>query len=447
MRYRLSFPARSIVFASAFAFALCLVALPARAVSLIRDADIEYSLMQLAAPILRAAGLGPNSVKILLIDDRSLNAFVIDRSAIYIHTGMLTRLKRAEALQSVIAHEAAHIANGHIARRQIGMGSVKTASGLGIALALASAASGVQGGASAALALGVASSARRNLLGHTRSEESSADQSAVRYMAAAGISTRGAIEVHDIFEGQDVLSDARQDPYARSHPFSRDRVRAMKAYVAAYGGDLPYSAQYAYWFERAKSKVWAFQQNPKSTERRAARAPSRDIALMMQAIAHHRRSQTAKAVQIMSALIALRPKDVFYQELLGQILLEGRQFSAAAGAYKRASQLAPRNALILGGYGRALLAAGQPKTALDVLNKARQRDTFDARILQDLGTAYAQTGQRAMASLMAAERQALNGRFKDAEHHAKRAAAGLPNGSGAWQRAQDVLIAAQRMNN
>jgi predicted Zn-dependent protease len=99
MRYRLSFPARSIVFASAFAFALCLVALPARAVSLIRDADIEYSLMQLAAPILRAAGLGPNSVKILLIDDRSLNAFVIDRSAIYIHTGMLTRLKRAEALQ------------------------------------------------------------------------------------------------------------------------------------------------------------------------------------------------------------------------------------------------------------------------------------------------------------------------------------------------------------
>ena len=168
-----------------FVVMFALLALPARAQSLIRDADIEHALAQLARPILQAAGLSPAQVKILLIDSRIPNAFVIDSRAIFIHTGMITRLKSAEALQSVIAHEAAHIANGHISRRMSQLGTRNNITGLGIALAAAVAASGAEG--SGAIALGVASSAQRNLLSHSRAEESSADQSAVRYLAASGI--------------------------------------------------------------------------------------------------------------------------------------------------------------------------------------------------------------------------------------------------------------------
>jgi predicted Zn-dependent protease len=422
---------------------LSFLALPLRAQNLIRDADIEHALAQLARPILQSAGLNPNQVKILLIDSRIPNAFVVNNRAIFIHTGMITKLKSAEALQSVIAHEAAHIANGHISRRMSQVGTRNSITGLGMALAAAAAASGVQGGV--LVAVGVASSAQRNFLRHSRAEESSADQSAVRYLAAAGISTRGAIEVHDIFKGQDVLSESRQDPYARSHPFTRDRVRAMEAYVTAYGGDTPYSAKSNYWFERAKGKLWAFQQAPKSTLRRAKNVPLGDVKLMMQAVAHHRRAQTAKAAGVLQGLLKSRPKDPYYHELLGQILLEGRQYSAAVNAYARAAKLAPSNSLILSGYGRALLAAGQPKSALKVLENARTRDFRDPSALRDLGSAYAQTGQPAMASLATAERYALNGRFKDAELHAKRAAVRLPTGSGPWQRAQDVLSAAQRL--
>lgn len=421
---------------------LTILALPARAQNLIRDADIEHALGQLARPILQAAGLSPAQVKILLIDSRVPNAFVIDSRAIFIHTGMITRLKSAEALQSVIAHEAAHIANGHISRRMSQLGTRNNVTGLGIALAAAVAASGAKG--SGALAIGVASAAQRNMLSHSRAEESSADQSAVRYLAASGISTRGAIEVHDIFKGQDVLSQARQDPYARSHPFTRDRVRAMEAYVSAYGGDIPYSAKSSYWFERAKGKIWGFQQAPKSTLRRADRMPTADIKLMMQAVAYHRRAQTAKAAGVMQNLLRSRPKDAYYQELMGQILLEGRQYKAAVNAYGRAAKLAPNNALILSEYGRALLAAGQPKSALRVLENSRARDFRDPIALRDLGSAYAQSGQPTMASLAVAERYALLGRFKDAELHAKRAAGRLSNGSGPWQRAQDVISAAQR---
>ncbi|MFC0161381.1 M48 family metalloprotease, partial [Mameliella alba] len=115
-----------------------MAAAPAQAATtLLRDADMEYALRQLAAPILTAAGLSPQQVKIIVIDDGSLNAFVTDTRHIFLHSGLIMRLDSAEALQAVIAHEAAHIANGHIARRLGNLRAARTAAGIGMALAAA----------------------------------------------------------------------------------------------------------------------------------------------------------------------------------------------------------------------------------------------------------------------------------------------------------------------
>ena len=128
---------------------------------------------------------------------------------------------------------------------------------------------------------------------------------------------------------------------------------------------------------------------------------------------------------------------------LGQILLESRKVNAALTAYKNAVALAPRDALILGSYGHALLISGNAKSALSVLEKSRSRDGRDARVLRDLAQAYAKLKNNGMASLVTSERYALQGRLKDAGIHAKRATGLLPRGSAGWQRAQDVLSAAE----
>src|SRR6056297_3065475 len=84
---------------------------PARALTLLRDPDIEHAMKQLAAPLLKAAGLSPTRVDILIIDDRNLNAFVVDREHIFIHSGLLLKMDNAAMLQAVLANEAAHISN------------------------------------------------------------------------------------------------------------------------------------------------------------------------------------------------------------------------------------------------------------------------------------------------------------------------------------------------
>ena len=99
----------------------------------------------------------------------------------------------------------------------------------------------------------------------------------------------------------------------------------------------------------------------------------------------------------------------------------------------------PNNALLLSGYGRALLADEQILKALSVLIKARNADFRNTRLMRDLALAYSKTGKNNMAALVTAERYALSGKVKDAKFHASRASKGLPIGSPAWQRAQDVL--------
>ncbi|RKF15154.1 peptidase M48 [Roseovarius spongiae] len=430
-------------------FALaCLVAVtlaqPASALTLLRDPDIEHALRQLSAPVLRAAGLNPDRMSILVIDDRSLNAFVVDRDNVFIHSGLLLKMKTPQMLQSVVAHEAAHIANGHLVRRPINIRNARTAAGLGMALAAAAGAVSGNAQAAAGIAAGSMGTAMRLLFAHTRAEESSADAAAINYMVRAGRDPAGAAEVMDIFRGQETLSAARQDPYARTHPLSADRYRTLKRLADAHGGKVQPSVKDRYWFARAKGKLSAFQRNPKWTLNRAGESGFKDVGLMREAIAWHRRSNLRKALAAMDRAIALRPNDPFYHELRGQILMEHRQFAAAANAYARAVNAAPNDALILGSYGRALMAQGQAGKALGVLKKARARDGRDGRVMRDLAVAYAKSGNNGMASLVTAERYALSGRLEDAGLHAQRAAGLLPRGSAGWQRAQDVLSAAKR---
>ena len=419
-----------------------LMTLPAQAASLLRDADMEHALKQIAAPILRAAGLNPSRVKVLVVNESSLNAFVVSNDAIFVHYGLISKMKSAAMLQGIIAHEAAHIANGHIARRLGNLSNARTITGLGLALAAAAAASG-NGNAAGGIALGTASSAQRAFLGHIRAEEASADQSGVRYMKSAGASPQGLLDALEIFSGQEALSVGRQDPYMRSHPLSRDRMRAVAGFVASYG-TLPADASAEYWFARLQGKITASTRAPSWTLRRLKSEGYADVRALREALAEHRNSRTKKALSAIDRAISIRPSDPFFRAQKGEILLETRNFSAAAQTYASALKRAPNDPLILSGYGRALLASGQVKSALNALEKSRRQDFRDGSMLRDLATAYAKSGQTGMAALITAERYALSGRLKDAGIHANRASGLLAQGSGPWQRAQDVLIASQR---
>lgn len=394
--------------------------------------------------------MNAGSIRIVIVNDPSLNAFVGGRETIFLHTGLLTRLKTVEMIQAVIAHEAAHIRAGHqISRGDAARGASSTMA-LGMLLA-AMAARGGQGEAAGAIAAGTVQAAERGFLAHTRAEESAADQASVRILASAGIPPASAIETLEMFSGQDVLTDRRRDPYVRTHPLNSQRISALRRSVATTRFSGPrQDASLPYWHARMVAKFEGFLRKPGRLLKRAKVQKNTELAAYMRAIAYHRQSKLSAAHREIDALIRARPGDPYYAELKGQFFLEAGQASKAVPYYRKALSRSPKDPQLQSGLARALLALETGKAtreAMKLLEKSRQRDLADPSTLQYLALGYARLGQPAMASLATAERFALSGHIKDAAIHARRAMTALPEGTPSWRRANDIVVQARRSQN
>ncbi len=415
-------------------------ALPAPAQTLVRDAEIERTLRMLSYPIFRAAGLTPGSVQILMLEDRRLNAFVADGRNMFLNTGLLSELETPEELMGVIAHEAGHIAGGHLARRAIGVREAQGPALLGVLAGIAAAIASPQLGA--AVTAGSQAALTRRFLSFNRGEEAAADQAALRYLERAGVGPEGLLKVLERFRGQEVFTIGNTDPYVLTHPLSTERLQLVER-KAAEAEPTPRDPERDYWHARMRAKLEGFLDPPRRVLSRLEGEPEDELALYRKAIALHRLPAPSDAVRTVDRLIAERPEDPYYLELKGQILHESGRAADAVPYYRRAVALAPDETLLMAGLGRTLLALGTPEAdreALEILKEARARDRADPTALRDLAVAYSRAGDQGMATLATAERFALAGRSEDAVLHARRAARLLPEGSPGWLRANDILV-------
>ncbi|MBM7067506.1 M48 family metallopeptidase [Actibacterium sp. 188UL27-1] len=248
-----------------------------------------------------------------------------------------------------------------------------------------------------------------------------------------------------VLAGQDILSRTRPCSYASTHPLSWDRLRQIPGFAAACKDALPTDPTAAYWFARVRDKLSAYISEPSYALRRMRKGSS-NSARTARAMAFQKDSKTQKTLAEFDVLLSHLPKDAYAHELRGQILLESGGFGVAVGSYQSAALFAPKEPLIQARHGQSLLAAGQPKVAFDVLEKARARDPVNLRLMRSLGLAYAQTGQDDQAALATAKRYVMRGRLKDAAFHAQRAFDQLPRGSIGSRSALDILDAAKRQS-
>lgn len=416
---------------------------------LIRDAGLEHALMQLAFPLMTAAGLPYGRVPVLIVNDLSLNAFVIDGRAVFLHAGLFLRLDTPQEVQAVIAHELAHVTNNHFTQRGIAAQNAQLATVLGMAAGVIAGIASGEPTAGLGIASGSAGSARARFFTHTRAEETAADRSGMRFLARSGIDPMALAEAMEIFAWQETDAPSHNDQYLRSHPMSRDRMRAIRSYAEVLGPQTSDSELAAYWFHRAQAKLSAYLRDPKYTFQRYPASDTSDAGHIARALAQYKTGQAMAAAAELDAVLTTRPDDAYIHELKGWIAIESNRIDAAVAAYGRAAELAPRESQILAGYGRALLAQNTDasnRQAVSVLSSARARDRYDVRLLRDLALAHARQGDDGMASLYTAERYALSGDFKSAAIQARRAEALLPVGSPGWAQAQDIIGDAQRQS-
>jgi predicted Zn-dependent protease len=419
--------------------------------SFIRDAEIEDYLRDLGNPIFRAADLDPNAVNLLIIQDSNINAFVAGGMNIFFYTGLLQSTETPDQLQGVLAHETGHIAGGHLIR---GRDAMRNASAQAIIGMLAGLAVGVASGSGEAAigAIGGAQSvAERNFMSFSRSQESSADAAAIRFLDSTGKSSQGLLEFMKKLAGQDLLPVERQSQYVRTHPLSQDRVQNIAHHVetkTALAGkklDATFQARH----ERMNAKLLGFLQ-PEAALLRYTDKDPRLSARYARAIALYRTSKLPRALTVMETLLKEEPDNPFFIELKAQMLFENGHIAEAVQLYERCVALKPDSALLRVAYAHAMLEAKDDRQIDNVIHQLTEANRLEQRNPETwrfLAAAWRRKGEltkddkyQGFASYALAEEALANGYEKEAKQFANRALKTLPKGSPYWLRTQDIKL-------
>nr|WP_262408233.1 M48 family metalloprotease [Sphingopyxis sp. OPL5] len=423
---------------------------PVAAQSILRDAETEALLQDMMDPLLVAAGLQPGQVRVHLLGERSINAFVAGSQDIYVFAGLIDAADSAEEVQGVLAHELGHVMGGHAIRINDG---AKAATSISLLSLLLGAAAIAAGGGEAGMGIMMAGqqAALGKFLAFSRIQESTADAAGAQYLSKAGISGRGSLAFFKKLQNLEFRYGVKQDDdqaYGRTHPMSGDRIQSLReVYVVDAAWAKPADPAIEQRFQRIKAKLQGFISEPERTLRKYPESNTSVPARYARAYAWHKSAYPQKALAEVEGLLATAPEDPYFLELEGQVLLESGRPKEAIPPLRKAVANSRSQPLIAALLGHALIATEEPANfpeAEEVLKTAIALDNQNPFAWYQLGIVYANKGDQPRAALASAERYQLEGRQAMlALRNADLAMQGLPEGSPDWIRAQDISLVAR----
>lgn len=200
----------------------------AQGISLISDEETEQLLGKIARPLFTAAKVRFNRNDIYIVDDPTLNAFVADGNALFVHTGTIIAADSPNELAGVIAHETGHIEGGHILRQKLKNQELQGVTLASAILAGTAAALSGRGDAAMAVMLGTQSSALTHYSRYRTQEERSADEAAMKLLNKTGQSPAGMLTFMKRISTRNTMSGIEEIPYFRTHPITRERISFLK---------------------------------------------------------------------------------------------------------------------------------------------------------------------------------------------------------------------------
>ena len=417
---------------------------PVMAQSILRDAETEALFHDMSLPLIRAAGLDPRNVRIVLIGDRSVNAFTAGGQDVFLHSGLIAAAENANEVQGVIAHELGHVAGGHVLRSSEG---IKQATGIMLlSLLLGAAAIAAGAGDAGAGILGVGQQvAIGKYLAFSRVQEATADSAAQTYLTTTGTSGKGMISFFKKLQSLEFRYGAStQDSFASDHPVTGERISILQdKFAADPAWNRPTDPAIEARFQRVKAKLQGFVSDPPDTLRDFPESNRSIPAHYARAYAWHRSAYPDKALEEANALLKAVPGDPYFLELKGQILLESGKPMEALPLLREAVAKTNSQPLIASLFGHALIATEDQANfaeAETVLKASVTKDNENPFAWYQLGVVYDRGGDAARAAMATAERYHLEGQPRLALANAEVAVRSLPQGSPDWIRAQDIAI-------
>lgn len=182
---------------------------------------INY-LENLFSRLLPSSQLQDKQIQLVVVENKTLNAFAVPGGVIGVHTGLFQYAKSENQLAAVLSHELGHLSQRHYARQLEQQKKMMVPMLAGILAGLALAANSEGDGGMAAI-MATQAAAQQASLRFSRQNEQEADRIGFETMVKAGLDPHAAADMFEEMMGAGRFS-RRPPEYLLTHPVTESRV-------------------------------------------------------------------------------------------------------------------------------------------------------------------------------------------------------------------------------
>ena len=401
-----------------------------------RDSEVESVIKKIAFPIFTAARINPDTVRVFIVNDSMVNAYVDgNNNDVFLNYGLFEFSEDPSVLIGVLAHEIGHISQNHVLFRKNKIHNSVILSGIGYVLGIITAIA-VNPDVGQAIALATNDITKRMFFLYSRLQEAAADQCALRYLDEAKYSREGLIKMFKYFYSLEAQYRGNIDQYLLSHPLSYDRLLQIQNY-RNHNEVGEFSGEDISKFKRVVEKINAFFT---PIDRIVNDKNNIDqLSPYIQSIIFYKQSDIAKALEKLDSLILKSPEDPYLYELKAQILYKVGDIKQSVENYKRALQFALDDVLIKLEMSHALLLYDY-KEAVNYLEQITYQEPDNIFAWKQLAVAYGKIGDLGMSYFSLANKSFFEHNRKDFDRYFNLAKKYLPGDSVRLERMHDLRM-------
>ncbi len=385
----------------------------------IDDVQLNEYLASVGQSIGSYAQNNGNPFTFFWINSPDINAFAAPGGFIGFNSGLLLATTNESELAGVMAHEIAHVSQGHIARTYADAYSmtIPMAAAFLASIALAMAAPGSQIGPAAMTATMAAGA--QHQVNFTRANEQEADRIGAHLLAQSGFDPNGLASFFGRLERQSGGLEAQIPEFLRTHPIPRNRIADTQDRFIQPPSSRQRRDSLAYHLAKARMQVLASTDTTSLLRYFETTLAKGDYADELAerygyTLALKRAGRYDEAQQQIARLRKAKPDKLVFRIEEAEIALAKGDRAQAWRLFDDAAGLYPDDYTLAMHYGYALATQGDPRKAMQILQPLLRRRGSDLALYSTYAQAAQRAGDDATTYAMLAEYYSLNGQLKEA---------------------------------
>jgi len=376
------------------------------------DPEVETYIQSIGYRLVANSDNNERQFTFFVINDSLINAFAAPGGIVGINAGVILNSATESELAAVMAHEVAHVTQKHMARGAEAQSKMSVPMMAAMLGAILIATQNPEAGQAAIVAVqGGAAQAQINF---TRGNEEEADRIGMQLLERSGFNPRGMPGFFEKLQKQSQYS-AQAPEFLRSHPLTNNRIADSKSRAQFFPINKKYDESTSYDFIKSKLIVISHKdpkdavkyfeykiQNEEFTGNIAAL--SYGHALAMAAVGEY-----GKAREQIKALLKSSPENSSFLLAAADLEMKAGDYDRAFHYYAVARNLYPDYRPVVLSYSDALLKAGRPSEAKELLKHYAKYNPPDLTYYNYLTRAEEESGNSVEAGIANAEYYYLSG--------------------------------------